>query len=110
MDMFLVEVDVTMGIVQRLTDDEVTDLIETLIDELDHLPVDPSVGSSRNGDDLDITVGVVVDDDGSLDAMAHGLAIIKTAFHAVGVNTANLGVPQGLRDLRSRVSVLQPSS
>jgi hypothetical protein len=107
MGVFLVELDATLRPAQPMSDDDITDLIETIVDELDHLPVEPSVGSVRRGDEIDLTVGVVVDDDGSIDAMTHGLAVIKAAFHAAMLDTSELGVPVGLYGLTSRVSEMQ---
>jgi len=92
--MFLVEMDVRLGFASRpMTDDEITDLIERLVDELDRLPVEPSVGTARAGDDVDMTVGVVVDDDDETSALRHGAAIIRTALEAVGMDTAKMSFP-----------------
>lgn len=102
--MFLVEIDVTLRTDRRLSDDEITDLIETLVDELDGQPIEPSVGTQRVGDDLRVTVGVTVDVEAQFDAMALGVTAINAAFHAAGVGTASLAGP---RDLHSRVLPLQ---
>jgi hypothetical protein len=105
---FLVELDATLRPAQPMSDDDLTDLIEVIVDELDHLPVEPSVGSVRRGDEIELTVGVVVEDDGSIDAMTHGLAVIKAAFHAAKLDTSDLGVPAAaLYGLTSRVSEMQ---
>jgi hypothetical protein len=103
--MFLVEIDLTLGSERRLADDEITDIIESVVDDLDRLPIEPSVGTSRVGDHVHVTVGVTVDEEEEFDALAFGVAAVKAAFHAAGVGTAGLVVP---RDLRSRVVPLQP--
>lgn len=105
-DMFVVEIDVTLGSHRRLTDDEITDMIETIVDDLDRLPIEPSVSTHRVGDDLNLVVSVTVEEDEELDALAFGVAAVKAAFHAAGIGTAGLTVP---RDLRSRVLAHQPA-
>lgn len=97
--MFLVEVDATLR-GAPLTDDQITDMIETIVDDLDRLPLEPSVGTRRVGDQVLVTVGVTVDENDEFEALTFGLAAIRAAFHAAGLGTAALGVP---RDLRSRV-------
>ncbi len=93
----------------RLTDDEITDLIEIIIDVLDGMAVEPSVGTCRAGDDIDMTIGVVVDDEGQFEALRHGAAIISVALQAViGVEGARLVMPRD-DPLRSSVRVLQPA-
>lgn len=103
--MFLVEVNVTLASDHRLTDDEITDLIEDLVDDLDHLQVEPSVGTRRIDDNVEFIVGVTVDQEGEFEALAFGLGIIKAAFQAAGIGAAQL-VPH---DVRSRVLRLLPA-
>jgi hypothetical protein len=45
--MFVVEIVATLGAARRLSDDEISDLIETMVDDLDRLSLEPSVGTSR---------------------------------------------------------------
>ncbi len=104
---FVVEIAATLGAVRRLTDDDITDIIEAVIDDLDRLPVEPSVGTVGNGEDVDVTVTVTVDQVQELDALAYAISAVKAAFRAAGIGTAGL-VP--LRDLRSRVLPLQSQS
>jgi hypothetical protein len=105
-DMFLVEIDATLSSGRRLTDDEITDMIERVVDDLDRLPVEPSVGTRRVGDEVNVTVGVAVDQAEEFEALTFGVAVVRAAFHAAGIGTAGLVVP---RDLRSRVVPLQPA-
>jgi hypothetical protein len=108
--MFVVEMDLRLGSAgPRLTDDELSDLIEMVVDVLDDEPVAPSVGTRRVGDDVDMTIGVVVDDDDRFEALRHGAAIISAALQAViGIGAARLVVPSD-DPLTSSVRVLQPA-
>lgn len=98
--MFLVEIDVTLRGPRRLSDDEVTDLVEAVVDHLDTLAVEPSVGTRREGDDIAVSVALTIAEDQELDAMAAGVAATKSAFVAAGIGSTGAAVP---RDLRSRV-------
>jgi len=81
--MFLVEMNLRLGSTGgRLGDDDVLDLIEKIVDELDHLPVEPAVDTQRVGDDLDMTIGVVVDNDDEFEALRDGAAIISAGLHS----------------------------
>ncbi len=92
-----------------LTDDEITDLIEMIVDLLDEASVAPSVGTCRAGDDVEMTIGVVVDDGDRFEALRHGAAIISAALRAViGVGAARLVLPRD-DPLRTSVRVLQPA-
>jgi hypothetical protein len=103
--MYLVEIVATLTIGRRITEDEICELVDTVVDDLDELSVEPSVGTRRVGDDVEFTVDVTVDEEDEFEALTSGLAAIKAAFHAAGVGTANFPVS---RDLRSRV-VAQPA-
>lgn len=105
-DMFLVEVGATLASKHRLTDDEISDLIEAVVDDLDRLSVEPSVGTRRIDDNVEFTVGVTIDEGEEFEALTLGLGVIKGAFDAAGIGTAKLVEP---RDLRSRVMPLQPA-
>lgn len=73
-----------------MSDDDITDLIEAIVDELDHLDVEPSVGTRRIGDEVEMTVGVVVEDDGTIDAMTRGIATIGPALRAARLDMSVL--------------------
>lgn len=98
--MFLVEIDVTLRGPRRLSDDEVTDLVEVIVDHLDPLAVEPSVGTRREGDDLAVSVALTVAEDQELDAMVAGVAAMRSAFVEAGIGATGAAVPS---DLRSRV-------
>lgn len=81
--------DVLLGAHDRpLTDDEITDLIEKIVEDLDLMSVEPSVGTERVGEDVAMTIGVLVFDElFEVKAMAKGAATIATTLEKV------LGVP-----------------
>jgi hypothetical protein len=105
-DMFLVEIVAMLGCDRRLNDGEITDMIETVVDDLDRLSLEPSVGTVRVGDDVEITVSVTVDEREEWDALTRGVSALRAAFHAADISTAGLVVP---RDLRSHVTPLMPA-
>lgn len=94
----------TLGSDRRLADDEITDMIETVVDDLDLVALDPSVGTVRVGDDVEVTVSMAVDEPDEWNALTRGVSAMRTAFHAAGIGTAGLVVP---RDLRSHVTPVQ---
>jgi hypothetical protein len=104
--MFLVEIEVVLGMGRRLDEEEIADLIEAVVDDLDQLSVEPSVGTARVGDDVRFTVAVTIDQTEEFAALAAGAGAVQAAFHAAGIGTSGLGVP---RNLRSRVEPLQPA-
>ncbi|HSH58473.1 MAG TPA: hypothetical protein VK988_02310 [Acidimicrobiales bacterium] len=54
---FVVEFVATLRAECPLSDDAITDIIETVVDYLDRLQVEPSVGTARNGGhDVEVTV------------------------------------------------------
>lgn len=103
-DVFLVEIDVRLTGRHHLADDEITDLIEAVVDHLDRLAIDPSVGTRRNDHDVELTVGVTVDEGEEFDALSLGVAVIKAGLHSAGIGTS---LPIEPHDLRSRVLSLQ---
>lgn len=106
--MFLVEMDVRLGSsATPLTDDEISDLIEDVVDELDDLPVSPSVGTRRVGDDIEMTIGVVVDDEDRFEALRHGAAIISAGLQSTIVSGPDRHVVPRDEALRSSVRFLQ---
>ena len=107
--MYLVEAVLLLGSPQPFTDDAVTDLIERLVDELDGLPVEPSVGTTRLPDgQLQMIVGVVIDQESQLAAAAEGTAIITAGLKKVGIGDPKGLVPVKGAPMTSSVSELQP--
>lgn len=103
--MFLVEIEAMVASGHRLSDDEITGLVESVVDDLDRLPVEPSVATRRVDNDVRFTVGVTVDEVEEFDALTLSVGIIKAAFYTAAIGTAEL-VPH---DLRCRVMPLQPA-
>jgi len=104
--MFVVEVDVTLGTGRRLVDDEISDLIEVVVDGLDEAQLEPSVGTRRIGDDLGLRVGVTVQGDDEFSALTAGLVAVDAALRSAGIGTTGVIVPS---HLRSEVVPLQPA-
>jgi hypothetical protein len=104
--MFLVEVIATLACDQRLTDYEITDLIESVVDQLDEQALAPSVGTARVGDDVEIRVVVTMPDPVGWEALTQGLAAVRDAFRAADIGPVGVGTP---RDLRSHLTPLQPA-
>lgn len=100
--------DVRLGSADgRLTDEAITDLIEKVVDELDQLAVEPSIGTHRVGDDIDMTIGVVVDDEDEFEALRHGAAIISAGLRSTdGPGAERMSMPSA-NGLRSSTRVLQ---
>ena len=104
--MYLVEVVATLGCDRHLTDDEITSMIEVVVDELDKQSLEPSVGTARVGDDVEFTVVVTMPDPAGWEALTEGLAAVRRAFRAVDAGPVGLGSP---RDVRSHATPLQPA-
>ena len=104
--MFVVELVATLGAGRRLTDDEITDLIELVVDDLDRDRLQPSVSTVRLGDDVEMTVSVAVDAPDEISALDHAVSAVRAAFRTADIGTSGGVVP---RDLRSHVSPLQPA-
>jgi len=104
--MFQVEFDTVLGGGHRLSDDAITALIETLVDDLDELGLEPSVQTERRGDELGVSLTLMTSDEQAVDALEHGITALKAAFHGAGIGTPGLVVP---RDLRSRVVSIGPA-
>ena len=100
--------DVRLGSAEgRLNEGAITDLIEKVVDELDQLAVEPSVSTRRMGDEIDMTIGVVVDDEDEFEALRHGAAIIGAGLRSThGPDHAPMSTPSA-NGLRSSTRVLQ---
>jgi len=102
--MYTVEASAVLSPGRRLTDEEITDLIEAVIDDLDTATADPSVSTVRDGDDVRVTVSVTVDSSEPFAALARASEAMLAAFHAAGVVVEST-IATG--DLRSEVRLLQ---
>jgi len=92
-----VELDAVLTPERPLTDDEITDIIEAVIDELDTVGgEDPSISTTRTGSTVAFVIGVGVTAAGEWEAMDAAAVLIRQAFGAAAVDAEHL-VPAGLR-------------
>jgi hypothetical protein len=107
--MFRVEIDLRLGARgTSLSDDEITDMIERLVDDLDEQGSEPDIGTVRAGDDVDMTIAVIVDEDDDFAALQAGAAIVGASLQRAGIARADLLSGDGHR-LRTSVQFLQPA-
>lgn len=87
-ELFIIGVEVTLVSDEPLTDEQITGLIEAIVDDLDHLPgLEPSVGTTRSGENVVMEVQVMAEDD-SWEAFDWAVATIRSSLHAAGIGTA----------------------
>lgn len=105
--MYKVEASAILSPGRLLSEDEVTDLIDVVIDALDMDAniLDPSVSTAIDGDGVRITVSVNVDSQDQFTALATAANAMESAFTSAGVAKIE-GMP-GASDLRSEVRLLQ---
>jgi hypothetical protein len=76
------------------TDDELTELIAKVIDDLDARVLDPSVSTYRSDSGVQIEVSMTIDTDDRWEAQATALAALRDAFDAAVPAVA--GITRGL--------------
>jgi len=76
------------------TDDELTDLIAAVIDDLDARVLDPSVSTCRSDSGVLVEVSMTIDTDDPWKAQAAALAAMRDAFDAAVPAVA--GMTRGL--------------
>ncbi|HEY6280138.1 MAG TPA: hypothetical protein VIX86_27930 [Streptosporangiaceae bacterium] len=76
------------------TDDELTELIAAVIDDLDTRVLDPSVSTYRSDSGVGIEVSMTIDTDDPWEAQAAALAALRDAFDAAVPAVA--GITRGL--------------
>jgi hypothetical protein len=76
------------------TDDELTELIAKVIDDLDARVLDPSVSTYRSDAGVQIEVSMTIDTDDRWEAQATALAAMRDAFDAAVPAVA--GITRGL--------------
>jgi hypothetical protein len=96
-NMFTVEASAVLSPGRRLTEDEITDLVEAIIDDLDTTTVDPSVGTVRDGCDVRVTVSVSIEASDQFAALARASEAMVGAFHAAGLVVDGSLAAEGLR-------------
>lgn len=97
----IVGLEVVLEAVPPASADDVTDLIEAVVDALDEAGYEASVGSTGYGADLTLTVEVVVAG-GSLDAFETGVTAINKALSVAGVRDQ-------ATDVNATVRALEPA-
>jgi hypothetical protein len=100
----LVELDARLTPHERLSDDAITDIIEAVVDVLDALAVEPSVGTTRAGDAVDVKVSLVVEAPNEMAAVRMAAPLIEDAFARVRLDTTEL-----FSGLSLRSSALAPA-
>lgn len=92
----MLTVDATATLVpsRPLTDDELTDLIATVIDYLDTRAIDPSVSTIREASGIRVEVTVIIDTDDPWHAQALAVSAMRDAF-----KSATPGVATTTHDL-----------
>ncbi len=101
--MFTVEVSALLNPGRYLTEDEITDLIGAVIDDLDATTVDPSMSTARDGANVRVEVSVTVNGRDQFTALAAAAEAMLRAFHAAGVAVDGITAA----DLHSEVRPLQ---
>jgi hypothetical protein len=79
---------------RSFTDDELTDLIAAVIDDLDACVIDPSVSTTRSDSGVLVEVSMTIDTDDLWKAQAAALAAMRDAFDAAVPAVA--GMTRGL--------------
>lgn len=104
MPRILVELDARLTPHERLSDETITDIIAAVVDALDALAVEPSVGTTRVGEAVDFTVAVIVEAANEMAAVRVAAPLIENAFSHARLDTSEL-----FGGLRLRSSVLAPA-
>ncbi len=78
--MLTIDVTASLEPPRPFTDDELTDLIEAVIDDLDTRVIDPSVSTFRSDTGVRIQVSLTIDTDNRWVATATAAAAIRDAF------------------------------
>jgi len=102
--MYTVEASAVLSPGRYLTEDEITDLIEAVIDDLDTTTTDPSVSTVRDEADVRVTISVAVDSHDQFAALATAAEAMLGAFRAAGVAVKGITTA---RELHSEVRPLQ---
>ena len=102
--MYTVEASAVLSPGRYLAEEEITDLIEAVIDDLDTRTTDPSVSTVRDGADVRIAVSVTVDSGDQFAALATAAEAMVGAFRAAGAAAEGI---TAARDLHSEVRSLQ---
>ena len=78
--MLTVDATAWLDLPREFTDDELTDLIASVIDVLDALVLDPSVGTTRMAQETQVRVSMSFDTDNPWIAQQRALTALRDAF------------------------------
>ena len=92
--MLTIDVTALLDPPRPFTDDELTDLIAAVIDDLDTRVIDPTVSTYRSDSGVRLQVSLTIDTDNPLVATATAAAAIRDAFDAAVPAVA--GITRGL--------------
>ncbi|MCU1355192.1 MAG: hypothetical protein JWM89_610 [Acidimicrobiales bacterium] len=81
---------------------DVTDLIESFVDELDNLGLSPDVSTKGTGTRVEMTVEVETDEPVEMEAFVYAFTSIKSALHCAGVHTGRMVIPTEIRPMAPR--------
>jgi hypothetical protein len=78
--MLTIDARAMLELPRPFTDDELTDLIAAVIDDLDDRVIDPSVSTYRSDSGVGIEVSLTIDTDNTFAAYEAALAALRDAF------------------------------
>lgn len=105
--MLTIDARALLNLPRPFTDDELTDLIAAVIDDLDARVIDPSVSTYRSDDGVGIEVSLTIDTDNTFFAYETALAALRVAFDNAVPAIAGMTSDQGAGTTRDLV--LQPA-
>lgn len=94
--MYTIGVEADLVSDRALTADDVTDLIEVLVEELDNLAIEPSVGTTGTGQTVRVRIELGIDAPDEMDALTRGFTAIQTAMRAASVKISTEIAPSQL--------------
>ncbi len=80
--MFTIDAQAFLDLPRSFTDDELTDLIAAVVDDLDARVIDPSVSTYRSPSGLRVMLSMTIDTDDPWVAQATALTAMRDAFDA----------------------------
>ena len=78
--MLTIDARAQLDLPRTFTDDELTDLVAAVIDDLDTRVLDPSVSTYRSDSGVSIEVSMTIDTDNPWEAQAAALNALREAF------------------------------
>jgi hypothetical protein len=106
----LVEFDARLTPHERLSDEAITDIIEAVIDHLDELTVEPSVGTTRADKVVDFRVSLIVHATNEMAAVRVATRLIDDAFSRARIDASGLSGGISLRSTALAPVEARPSA